>query len=136
MVLDKLSAKYFESDGRPEVLERGKYHGYDYYICFSHICPTAYVKLAANNRFYGNDFLELDKLVGYRPHGCYTYSDYKLGYEKLAKEEGWFIGWDYGHAEDCFRGNLRGGKMWTMDEIRTECRRVIDSIIEKNSRHH
>lgn len=128
--MDKMVERTIDNkDKAPECLEKGCYKGYNYYICFAYLCPTAYVRLPENNKWFGKNYHEIK--IGYEPHGCFTFSDNKLNYG--IKDDGWFVGWDYGHVGDYLQLVAekigQSGKLWTMSEIRAECKKVIDALI-------
>jgi len=104
-----------------ELLGRGKYKGYDYYILSLVTNPCAYVRLTADDSCYGLDFDD----ARIDCHGGITYCYKGL---RFVEDVGWFIGWDYAHLGDRY-GEAVHGKSWTTAEIEAECKRVIDQLI-------
>jgi len=125
----------YKSTLEREVLERGKYKGYEFEIISYGTHPCAYVCVPVGHPFYEKPYDEVDVDCHW---GC-TYSQ--------RREDGkWWIGWDYAHFEDYSGVNLLYesipalkefandfGKKWTTDEILKEVFEVIDQLIaEKN----
>lgn len=118
-------AKRFD---QPERLTDGEYNGFSFYVLSLGTHPCAYVDVTdteLNGRDYGNIDIEC--------HGGLTYS---REYLCTVNKKGWFIGWDYSHYGDFVGYELEmpidirtNGKIWTIDEIVAECKRVIDQLI-------
>ena len=112
----KYSNKY-----QRELLERGVYEGYEYFVISFGTHPCGYVKLNGNR----NDF-------DVSCHGGITYRE---GYLKLSDNEtlkGNFIGWDYAHFGDYmgYDEEWCGGVRYTTEEIVNECKYVIRQLKE------
>ena len=120
----------YTSEHKREVLDTGYFHGFFYYILNLGTHPTAYIRIPENHKYYQVDYDEVDVDV----HGGLTYGKDYLHIENDVKIDGWFIGWDYGHAGD-YMGyyadeifNLAlykdDDKKWTTEEIAKEVRDV------------
>ena len=86
----------YTSEHKREVLDTGYFHGFFYYILNLGTHPTAYIRIPENHSCYKKDYVEIDIDV----HGGLTYANNYLCVENNTELEGWFIGWDYGHAGD------------------------------------
>ena len=120
MVLDPPSGK---EAWAIKLIEEKEYKGFTYIITYSYNHPCAYV--------FVNDLLTIivtDKLK-YQPHGGFTYHDVLL---PVVTYKGGFIGWDYAHFGDYQKLGkyVIEGRLWSIKEIREECKAVIDSLIE------
>ena len=112
------------------VLYKGKYKGFKYFIISYGTHPCAYVEIPKNHPYYGKCYDEITDDVAV--HGGFTYSADGL----LLLENTWILGWDYAHYGDyyCFSNGLKhlnhfkDEKRWTTEEIREECRHVIDQL--------
>ena len=123
----------YQKDRKIELLHKGNYKGYNYYILNLGTHPTAYIEIPKGNKLYGKDYNEIYEM-GYDidVHGGLTYSDNEL---MLVKSESWFIGWDYAHYDDYTpyddelqKGLFQNLKKWTTEEIMEECKRAIEQI--------
>ena len=116
---------------KPRIIEEGQYHGYNYYIIYSRLCPCAYVEIPRENRLYEKSY-SLVKL-SYTPNWGFTYGD---NYLKIlggcGTKKKWYLGWDYGHCTDYSNVIHNEGRVWTTKDIREECMQVIDAIIKYN----
>lgn len=108
----------------------GKHIGFKYYIVTFGTHPCAYVMIHPGNDLYGVDYTYIN---GIACHGGLTYSDNFVQLKNMKLVGGWFIGWDYAHAGYFVKctpfSEEIGGKKWTIDEIKMECKNVIDQII-------
>jgi hypothetical protein len=120
-----------------EILVNEEYLGHEYLILNlygSH--PTAYVRLKDNEILSHYDDYEIEV------HGGLTF----LG-TPLTREDGTWLGWDYGHycdyiyynvgallnkvLEDLYKDlNLSEKKKWTTEEIQEEVKSVIEQLIK------
>ena len=132
---NKIKPMIYQKDRKMELLHKGEYKGYNYYILNLGTHPTAYIEIPKENKLYGKDYNEIYEM-GYDidVHGGLTYSDDKL---MCIKSENWFIGWDYAHCDDYmpFYDELQKGlfqklKKWTTEEIIEECKSAINQIID------
>lgn len=103
-----------------------KYRGLTYYIVTLGPYPCAYVNVKDtifDGKFYSDIPIEC--------HGGLTYSE---NYLQEIEDKGWFIGWDYAHWGDYTAYskafNLTRTKKWTIEEIKEECKNVIDQLIK------
>lgn len=111
-----------------ERIAEGTYKGFDYYVLSFGSHPCAYVDIS-DTPLAKKGYNEYDISC----HGGITYSRNHL---HTVLKIGWFIGWDYNHYTD-FCGLFDKGsfsdlfepKKWTTSEIVTECREVIDQIL-------
>ena len=112
----------------PQQIAKGNYNGFDYYVLNLGTHPCAYIDVTdtkLKNTEYSN--IDIDC------HGGLTYS---REYLTTVDKKGWFIGWDYAHYCDFAGYHLNSpamslpGKMWTTQEIVSECKKVIDRLVE------
>lgn len=125
----KIKQMIYQKDRKMELLHKGNYKGYNYYILNLGTHPTAYIEIPKGHKLYQKDYDDIYINV----HGGLTYSDDSL---MGVKSENWFIGWDYAHYDDYagfygdmtefFKNNLR---KWTTEEIIEECKNGIEQII-------
>lgn len=127
----------FKFDTKPKEMEykdhrdyecicEGRYKDYHFAIINLGFHPCAYVKVPVANPYYGKVYNQLDDIVC---HGGITYSrDY------LGNKSGWWIGWDYAHADDFAGyyteddGDLWNNKRWTLCEMLDDVERVIRQL--------
>lgn len=122
----------------PELLSKECYRGYEYIVLSLHSHPTAYVVLDKNDKWFGKFYDDINVSC----HGGLTYSKNVLGRfleysekykcDVLSSVRGkWVIGWDYAHYGDysSYMPEM-GGKKWTTEEIVSEAKEVIDSLID------
>lgn len=113
----------------PKRIASGNYKGFAYYVLNLGTHPCAYVDVT-NTQLENINYEDIDIDC----HGGLTYSADHL---KTVNRNGWFIGWDYAHFCD-FNGYelltqtalTSYGKKWTTREIVSECKNVIEQIIE------
>jgi len=129
----------YQKERKVELLYKGKYKGFNYYIVNLGTHPTAYVEISKGNRYYEESYYDINDILA---HGGLTYSESYLYAGECVITNSWFIGWDYGHFRD-YSGLLGMGlaidtrslKKWTTGEIKTECEDVINQIIEGDEKH-
>lgn len=121
-------------DEHREVLDTGYCFGLLYYILNLGLFPTAYIKIPKDHKLHGKSIDEINVCA----HGGITYSHDHLYITNNQKVDGWFIGWDYGHAGDYIGSDVNlpekyrtGGKKWTTEEIYKEVREVCYQIVEE-----
>lgn len=120
---------YSEHQKQHERIASGNYNGFDYYVLSLGTHPCAYIDVS-DTSLNGVDFLD----IGIDCHGGMSYS---RNYLATVDKKGWFIGWDYAHADD-FSGDyaltlgylFSHTKRWTTEEIVSECRYVIDQLVD------
>ena len=113
----------YSSKRKRELLGKGKYLDYNYYILNLGTHPTAYVEIPKNHKYFKKHYNDINIAV----HGGLTYSENYLWLEVNEEDfkiRGWFIGWDYAHLgdyigyEENYPEEYRiGGKKWTSNEI-------------------
>lgn len=122
----------YQAKNKREILFRGKYKNYDFYIINLGTHPTAYIDVK-NTKYQYRHCDNIEILV----HGGLTYSEdhLNIGDEVVS---GWFIGWDYAHYNDYFGYEevlpfkLRtNGKKWTTKEIFEDVKSVIEQLIKE-----
>lgn len=126
----KIKQMIYQKDRKTELLHKGNYKGYNYYILNLGTHPTAYIEIPKGHKLYQKDYDDIYINV----HGGLTYSDDIL---MGKKSENWFIGWDYAHYKDYagFYEDLPNFvknynlKKWTTEEIIEECKNGIEQII-------
>lgn len=94
------------------------YRNYTYFItnCFG-CWYCAYVILPEDHKYYGMHYDDIPIKV----HGGLTFANN----HKLVDGK-WCIGWDYAHYDDYNYNFFPHGHKWTIDEIISECKNVID----------
>lgn len=135
----KFKVMEYGKERRTELLCKGKYKNYNYYVLNLGTHPTAYIEIPKENKLYRKSYDEIYKIgCDIDVHGCLTYSDNEL---MGVKSENWFIGWDYAHGgdycgyEESMPESIRTyGKKWTTEEIIEECKNAIDQIIDFESK--
>ena len=135
----KFKIMKYGKERRTELLCKGKYKNYNYYVLNLGTHPTAYIEIPKENKLYRKSYDEIYKIgCDIDVHGGLTYSDNEL---MGVKSENWFIGWDYAHCgdycgyEESMPESIRTyGKKWTTEEIIEECKNAIDQIIDFESK--
>ena len=128
---------YINDHKHREVLANNEYKGYKYYVLSLGTHPTAYIEIPYGDKFFGRNYMDIPCLP---VNGGPTYSaDHLCITNEITIDDSWFIGWDYAHYEDYIElGDLSlllGNKKWTTKEMKDECERAIDYIIEENNKH-
>lgn len=126
----KIKQMVYQKDRKIELLYKGNYKGYNYYILNLGTHPTAYIEIPKGHKLYQKNYDDIYINV----HGGLTYSDDNL---MGIKSENWFIGWDYAHYDDYvgfyedLPDSLKNNnlKRWTTEEIIEECKNGIEQII-------
>lgn len=129
----------YGKESRMELLCKGKYKNYNYYVLNLGTYPTAYIEIPKGDKLYGKSYDEIYRMdCDIDVNGGLTYSNSQL---MGIKSENWFIGWDYAHYtdycgyEEDMPESIRGYvKKWTTEEIIEECKDAIDQIIEFESK--
>lgn len=110
----------------PMRLADGIYRGVPYYVLSLGTHPCAYVDIAP---IWKDAINEAD----IECHGGITYH---RKYLATVDHKGNFVGWDYAHYTD-YSGSLPflelDCKKWTTPEMISECKHVIDQILEGNN---
>ena len=135
----KFKVMKYGKERRTELLCKGKYKNYNYYVLNLGTHPTAYIEIPKENKLYRKSCDEIYKIgCDIDVHGGLTYSNNEL---MGVKSENWFIGWDYAHCgdycgyEEFMPESIRTyGKKWTTEEIIEECKNAIDQIIDFESK--
>lgn len=81
----------YSTDRKIEILYNGEYKGYKFAILNLGTHPTAYV----GTKKHFLDYDEANKVIGYIPHGGFTYKGNAHGDENDRTE---YLGWDYAHS--------------------------------------
>ncbi len=125
----------YRRDGDSEVVESRTYKGMDYMIVSHGTHPCGYVRVKNTHPLYERGVYEAQGIL---VHGRITYAGEIL---LTDKPKAWWLGWDYGHTTDymehpskVFIEPNRGGKRWTLDEIRRDCKSVINQLLEQGGR--
>lgn len=111
---------------------KGEYNGYKYYVLSFGKWPCVYVKLNHTEVKEG----DFDTWEWVKCHGGITYVQKMLKADGIVFEYGNFIGLDFNHVGD--KNNVHTtfgrleGKAWTTDEIIAEAYKVIDQVSKKN----
>lgn len=99
----------------PELISEVAYcDGYLYRISASLIPTTAYIKLSKEDTLFGATIDKIDATL--KIHGGCTYS----GFDD--EHNSFWIGWDYGHAEDFVKG------FPTLAEVREDVCNVVAQL--------
>lgn len=118
----------YKNEMSRELLAKGEYLGYKYYILSLGTHPTAYVEIPKDEKH------SLEEIEALEVHGGITYNENILNIGEKALK-GWFIGWDYAHYGDYLGYEMlyperyrTNGKKWTSMEIKEEAYKVIDQL--------
>ena len=120
---------YTDKTGKPRILFRDMYKGYEYIIVSYGTHPCCYIGLPSNHEYYELDYDSIDLDV----HGGLTYSGRLLHLPDIDRDK-WYIGWDYAHMGDRF-GNrditdrFYKDHTWKTKELIKECIDAIDELI-------
>jgi len=123
-------------DVRPwKIVESGVIDDYYYLILQFDAHPCAYVGIPEDHVLYNKDYEDLyNEDVDIDVHGGFTYSRDHVCNITFNR---WWLGWDYGHYDDYMTyyeeySRLKHGdqKRWTVEEIRTEVKNVIEQLKE------
>ena len=109
-----MGTQLYFTNGKP-VIMKGSYRGQDYAIISHGSHPCAYIETDKGSLF-DNDDLDC--------HGGVTWRDFHEDVNHYC------VGWDYAHS--CDYTNYfpsEDGKKWSLEEIDTEVRQVIDSVL-------
>lgn len=107
-----------------EILDEGKYRGYDYRIISHGTHPCAYIAID-NIANYPDNIDEIDV------HGGFTFDSQHPYFNNR-----WCIGWDYAHDTDYYAAFGENSELaigthhWTTAEILNEVHSVIDQIVD------
>lgn len=104
-----------------QILYSGKYKGYKFYICSLSIYPTAYVKVSENDDYpeWVRDRISCNGGITYAGMGNKLPANF---------EDGFYLGWDYGHGWD-YNYTSNCGVKHTTEEIYEEVKNVINQLI-------
>lgn len=99
--------------------------GYKIVIVNYYSHPCAYIGLQEGHPYYNIDYDD----IPIDCHGGLTYgSNNHIAVAEL-RDNGYFIGWDYGHYGDYVTFSpYSNDKMWTTEEIIDECFNVIEQL--------
>lgn len=123
-------------DEKTGLVRKGTYKKIKYYILNNYMCPCAYIVLPKyTQQLKSKKFpVQLSLMV----NGGITYHENHLNLrnkkgeiKSLVTDENVY-GWDYGHCTDYITRMpllLPGAKKWTLDEIRQEIKRAINTFI-------
>lgn len=119
------------------LIDKGMYKDYDYFILYNGRYIISYVLLKPEDKYYecyNYDDIDIDV------HGGIIFSDkisedYNKDYYlfRLGAKKGHWIGWDYAHSGDYSRDGFDYEKKWTLEEIISDCEKVIEQLIEFNN---
>ena len=130
---EKFAEMEYTPNRKRTLLAQGTYNGLNYYVLSLGTHPCAYVECDKNHIVDDDHIYDIDC------HGGITYNEKILILPDKRLESIQFIGWDYAHCDDYagyevnFPEDIRvGGYKWTTDEIITECRNVIDQVVNFN----
>lgn len=104
-----------------KVLVQHKYKKYCYKIITLGSHPCGYVMIPKSHILYDVGYSDVHINV----HGGLTYAG-------IESDGNYWIGWDYAHAGDLYYSTYRelNGKRWSLKEIESHCRDVINQIIK------
>lgn len=83
-----------------DILAHDTYLGYEFYIISTGLFPCAYIKINKNNKLYGKDLEEVNKILDF--YRQITFSKKGLVYDFY----NWYIGIDYAHVGDFIGSSL------------------------------
>ena len=121
-----------------EVLNRGRYKGYEYCIVSYGSYPCAYIAVPEGHPTNGmiwDDFYKKYSLGEHEAHGGFSFSC-KSGW---FVGEPWTFGWDYAHYGDyCCFGTITGDPwprdpmedMYSTEDVLEDVKNVIDGFVE------
>jgi len=127
----------YTAEYRVNVLQKGSYAGFDFFILSLGHHPTAYVRIPKGHKYYDKDY-DLINEEGLDCNFGLTYSNDDFGFNPIVVKEAWWIGWDYSHCSD-YSGiyfikdkdhNIPSAKKWTTAEIFEEVKEVIKQLQE------
>ena len=115
----------YKSKREVEVLDSGKYKGFDYLILSLGTHPTAYVRIPKTHKYFKQEYENIDVDC----HGGLTYSSEKVS---QSDKKGWWIGWDYAHfgdysGYDGFPNVTQDRKYYTSDVL-YDVKEAIDQL--------
>lgn len=118
-----------------EILDKGNFKGFNYYIMNLGTHPTAYIEIPKEHKLFNKTDYEVYDYIDLEVHFGLTYSRNYLYINEKQKLDGWFIGWDYAHCDDytgyeeIMPDELKtNGKKWTTEEILEEVKRAINQL--------
>ncbi len=114
----------YSKERKDAVLLSGNYKGYDFVIRTLGHWPCAYVGV------YNPPVIDIDEL---EVPVCFTYKSWEFAHLPFLREGLNWFGWDYGHSNDYHPLFKTDGHKYTMDEIMSDVRKVIDAYIEKTT---
>lgn len=128
--MDRILELYnMKNPPRHKNISSGLYNGFEYFILWFAGHPNAYIKIPEHHPFFKKTYSEIDD--GGVVHYGFTFSGENLN-RVYGLEDGWYLGWDYGHATDYINSSYSArypGRRWTTEDITSECRAVIDEVI-------
>lgn len=125
------------------VVKKGTYKNHLYVIYSNYgLSPTAYVFANEDDWWIDADYDELNRKYskGRKPHGGFTFGSFASNkFFDLPNPDGesFLLGWDYAHLGDYQSDSLdsirmtihgRNDKKWTIEEIESDCIKVIDTL--------
>lgn len=132
----------YQRERNLEIIAQGTHKGFSYWVFSMGTHPCAYVEVTSISD-------QLGKEPRLMCHGGVTYDEDDLvnvwdeafeGFEPGARR---FVGWDYAHLRDYYEhpsacvsaylNTLEGGHKWTTEEIVTDVKDTIDSMVSPAS---
>lgn len=131
-IIEILSHDVYNSNISSYILAKGSFLGYEFLVESYGTHPCAYVKVDDNWDDKDNESIDC--------HGGITFSGTHTKVTEL--KEGYWIGWDYAHAEDyiCYGvdhlADLKG-KKWSVEEIiATDVCFVIEQLVDRRKNNN
>ena len=119
-------------DTRKDVLAKGSFNGYNFFVISYGTHPCCYVELPKRHKLYGLEYWDIEDNYQIDVYGGFTYSDDHL----LLRDNTWIIGWDYAHFGDyyctAYRTDVSKAYRWTTKEMINECINVIKQLEKIN----
>lgn len=117
-----------------KVLYRGTYKDIMIMVISFGTHPCGYLLFDKNHYMYGKNEEQADDIVSV--HGGFSFCSEKplALFNGVKLDDKWVLGFDYAHAGDRFGDGVPGipdDKRWTTEEIISECREYIDTIVLK-----
>lgn len=109
-----------------EILLKGKYKDYSFFIVNYGTHPCAYVEIPKNHKYFGIGYDEIDIYV----HGGLTFSNNDFFYNPIVIENKWFIGWDYAHYGDYIGHSIKFEKFYSEDDHKWTTEKMFEDVVE------
>lgn len=132
-------SKIYYKDLERKIIKSGCYKKHNFWIITNGAYPCAYVELLKKDKFYNKTVKGKYDKIPIDVHGGLTYAQ---TYLQMCVTHSAVIGWDYAHPNDyiyypdrifLFFCGDEFGKKWTIKEIMTDIKSVINQTLEKKN---